>query len=205
MLCHMSRKRRFEERCFGGLVAVVAAGLVVLQPAIQGQEPDNVTIDVSDCVALEKPGERLDCFERQLEAQRRAAPATNSTAPARAAPAPAAPAPTTPASPAPTAAARETARTAISAPDAVEEIRGRRGREEPAGREIVAVVTELRETVPNTWTITLDNGQVWRQSPPKWYPLRTGAQVRLYPTTWGTSYRLTVAETKGFIQVERVR
>ena len=202
----MNRKRRFEERCFGGLVAVVTAGLVLV-PAAQGQPADNVTIDVSGCVALEKPGERLDCFERQLEAERqRAAAASRSPA----APAPAASAPVVPASapPAPASPPREAARTAAPAPAAVETLRGRRGREEPAeqpNRELVAVVTELRETVPNTWLITLDNGQVWRQSPPKFYPLRAGHQVRLYPTTWGTSYRLTVAELRGFIQVERVR
>ena len=198
----MSRKRRFEERCFGGLLAVVTAGLVLV-PTAEGQPSDNVTIDVSDCVALEKPGERLDCFERQLEAERQRAAAASRSPPAPAASAPAVP--TSPA-PAPVASPRETARTAT--PDAVETIRGRRGREEPAeqpNQELVAVVTDLRETVPNTWLITLDNGQVWRQSPPKFYPLRQGHEVRLYPTGWGPSYRLTVAELRGFIQVERVR
>jgi hypothetical protein len=29
--------------------------------------------------------------------------------------------------------------------------------------------------------------------------------VRLYPTNWGSSYRLTDPEVKGFIQVERLQ
>jgi hypothetical protein len=194
----MTGKRRFEERC---LAVACAAAALALGPPARGQESGGVTIDVSDCVELEKPGERLDCFERQLEAQRQAAPAPTAASPA---PAPTAPAPTA------SAPAPERARTA-AAPDAVETIRtprGRRARQEAAeapGREIVAVVTALRETVPNTWTITLDNGQVWRQTPPKFYPLRPGLEVRLYPTGWGDSYRLTVAEQKSFIQVQRVR
>jgi hypothetical protein len=198
----MIGKRRCEERC---LAVACAAAALALGPPARGQESGGVTIDVSDCVELEKPGERLDCFERQLEAQRQAAPAADAGgSPSAAAGAPA----STAASPAP---ARDSARSAIPAPDAVETVRdprGRRARQEAAeapGREIVAVVTELRETVPNTWTITLDNGQVWRQTPPKFYPLRPGIEVRLYPTGWGDSYRLTVAEQKSFIQVQRVR
>jgi hypothetical protein len=200
----MIGKRRCEERC---LAVACAAAALALGPPARGQEPGAITIDVSDCVELEKPGERLDCFERQLEGRRQSTPAADaggSPSAAASAPAPTAPAP----APAPT---REAARTAIPAPDAVETIReprGRRARQEAAeapGREIVAVVTELRETVPNTWTITLDNGQVWRQTPPKFYPLRPGIEVRLYPTGWGDSYRLTVAEQKSFIQVQRVR
>jgi hypothetical protein len=53
--------------------------------------------------------------------------------------------------------------------------------------------------------ITLDNGQVWRQKVPKWYPLQPGQQVTLYPTKWGGSFRLTAENLKSFIQVERVR
>jgi hypothetical protein len=174
MLCTMNRKRRFEERCWAGAVAVVAAGLV-LDPGVQAQEPGSVTIDVSECVELERAEERLACFEREVEARRQPAPAADRTSPA--------------ATPAPVAETR----------------RARRDRKESPGREIVAKVADLRETVPNTWTITLDNGQIWRQAPPKPYALRPGMEVRLYPTNWGTAYRLTVAELRGFIQVDRVR
>lgn len=189
----MKQKRRFEERCLAGTVAVVAANFVLGQ-AVQGQQPADVTIDVSDCVDLEKPEERLACFEREVEAQRRpgpaAAPVASGTPPAPAAPAPVRreviPAP------APSAAAAEPRRE-----------RGRRA--EPLPPEIAAKITSLRETVPNTWTITLDNNQVWRQTTPQQFALRPGMDVRLYPTHWGDAYRLTVVGLKGHIQVARVR
>ncbi len=74
---------------------------------------------------------------------------------------------------------------------------------ERAPIEIVATVTELRQTVPNAYVITLDNGQVWRQAHPMPYPLRPGLVVRLRETTFG--YRLSAPELHGQINVERVR
>ncbi len=71
--------------------------------------------------------------------------------------------------------------------------------------EVIATVAELRETLPNSYLITLDNGQVWRQNRPKWYPLQPGYKVRLYPSRWGSSYRLAADKLNSFIQVERVR
>jgi hypothetical protein len=71
--------------------------------------------------------------------------------------------------------------------------------------EIVAIVTELHETVPNAWLITLDNGQVWRQSPPQRFALKTGQRVTLRTSKWGVAYRLSADTLNGFIQVERVR
>ncbi len=70
---------------------------------------------------------------------------------------------------------------------------------------IVASITELREHVPNAWRITLDNGEVWLQVEPKPYRLRTGMQVRVYPTNWGPSHRLTGLNLNGFIRVQQVR
>ena len=66
-------------------------------------------------------------------------------------------------------------------------------------------MTELHETVPNAWLITLDNGQVWRQNPPQRFALTAGQRVTLRGTKWGTSYRLSAETLNGFIQVERVR
>ena len=78
----------------------------------------------------------------------------------------------------------------------------RRGSQGAARREFV---TALRETVPNAYLITLDNGQVWRQNRAQEYPLQPGQRVTLHATRWGHSYRLSVASLNGFIQVERVR
>jgi hypothetical protein len=76
---------------------------------------------------------------------------------------------------------------------------------EPKPPEIVATVTELHETVPNAWLITLDNGQVWRQNVPQRFALKTGQQVTLRGSKWGASYRLSADTLGGFIQVEQVR
>lgn len=76
---------------------------------------------------------------------------------------------------------------------------------EAAANEIHATITALRERGPNSWLITLDNGQMWDQVRPQWYPLRPGQQVRLYPTNWGSSYRLSEVGRGGYIQVQRVR
>ncbi len=76
---------------------------------------------------------------------------------------------------------------------------------EAAANQIVATITDLQERQPNAWLITLDNGQMWDQVRPQWYPLRPGQQVRLYPTNWGSSYRLTEMGRGGYIQVQRVR
>jgi hypothetical protein len=69
----------------------------------------------------------------------------------------------------------------------------------------VSSVKELHEVLPNAWQITLENGQVWRQTVSKRYELRAGAQVRIYSTRWGSASRLTSDTINGYIQVERVR
>src|SRR5690606_41379495 len=80
--------------------------------------------------------------------------------------------------------------------------RRRRDRER---EELFGVVASLRETVPNCYVISRENGQVWRQVRPSFYPLRPGQTVRIYSTNWGDSYRMSAEELNGFIQVERVR
>jgi hypothetical protein len=184
-----------------------------------------VTIDVGECAAIEKPDARLACLEAQIEAARQApaapaapAPAARQApvAPAPVAPAPVAPAPVVraaPAAPAPAARpsppAEPSSKAAVEAPPPArqrsDEKSARAERDSEQQAEIVAKVVELRETVPNAFLITLDNGQVWRQASPEPYPLRTGLEVRLRPGKWGTAYRLTAPELRGQIQVKRER
>ncbi len=145
-----------------GIAAVLASAAAVAVPYAVAQ----VRVDVSDCVELTKPEERLACFEAQVEATRNAPTTTDS------------------ASRGPGFEEREDA--------------------PPPPEDIVAKVTEVRETVPNASLITLDNGQVWRQTVPEYYPLRQGSDVRIYYSRW-KAYRLTSPVMRGFIQVERVR
>lgn len=149
--------------------AAVLAGTAALQAARAQQQPGTVSVDVSECVKLTTPEERLACFEKQV--------AGAPTSPA----APGAAAPSSSAAPASSGSSDDRTR-----PD------------------IHAVIVELRETVPNAFLITLDNGQVWRQSVPKPYQLRVGDRVRIYFSRW-RAYRLTNEELKGFIQVDRAR
>jgi hypothetical protein len=156
-------------------MAAVVASAAAIQLAA-AQEPEQaLAVDVSECVKLTTPEERLACFESQVQD-------------ARNAPRPAAPPATSGAAP----------------PNSGSGEFGQSGDREPVLQEIEARVTDLRETVPNAYLITLDNGQVWRQTVPKIYGLREGYPVRIYYSRWRT-YRLTNEQLKSFIQVERVR
>jgi hypothetical protein len=154
-----------------GVAAAVFAGAAAIQLAAA-----QVSVDVSNCVELSKPEERLACFEAQVEASRSA-----------------------PAAGAPPAAASSAAPDDFGFPERDDDDE----RESPP--DVVAKVAELRETVPNAYLITLDNGQVWRQTQAKFgYLLRPGYDVRVYSSRW-RSFRLTSRQLPGYIQVERVR
>jgi hypothetical protein len=77
--------------------------------------------------------------------------------------------------------------------------------EDAETREFRGTIAALREIAPNRFLITMTDGQVWRQTRSEIYPLQVGTRVRIYPTRWGSSYRLTVEELRGFIQVDRVQ
>ncbi len=74
----------------------------------------------------------------------------------------------------------------------------------PDPEEFFGTIVELRERLPNAYVIRLDNGQIWEQTEPKRYTLRPGLEVRIYPTRWGSRYRLTGIDSGGHIQVRRV-
>ena len=140
-------------------IVVTLAAAVAIQPAAAQAPAESVSVDVSECVKLTTPEERLACFEKQVESSRT---------------------------------------------DPVDPSDPHRERRVEAQPDIEARIAELRETVPNAYLITLDNGQVWRQTVPKPYGLQAGHPVRIYYSRW-RSYRLTNETLKGFIQVERVR
>jgi hypothetical protein len=164
-------------------IAVLAASVGGIRVVVAQQPQETLrSVDVSECVGLATPEERLACFEARVEAAGRG-PAASGAPAAGSAPA------------------------ASGTTDAGSSSRGRRGQDEAEAADppdIFAKVTELRETVPNSYLITLDNGQVWRQTAPEAYPLREGSDVRIYYSKWRT-FRLTSPVLKGFIQVERVR
>ena len=76
---------------------------------------------------------------------------------------------------------------------------------EAAEREFTSSVTALREIQPGRVEVTLANGQVWRQTHSDRYALFVGHEVKLYPSGFGKYFRLSSTESRGFIQVERVK
>jgi hypothetical protein len=209
------------------LVLAIAVATCLAPRAVRAQDtPARVLVDVGDCVSLKSPDERLGCFDRHAEAARpnrdaSPAPQTSAAAPAQTAPlaasiaaAPLAtstaaqPTVSAAASPATSAAPTPAQPPSMSAQSASAEQAGHDNAQHDAKAkppEIVAAVTELHETVPNAWLITLDNGQVWRQNTAQRFALKVGERVTLRATKWGASYRLSAETLTGFIQVERVR
>ena len=195
-----------------GIAAASVAALAIggrIEPARAQQEGRPVTVEVSQCLEIESPEERLACFEKSVDTaiQQGSAPPAPAPAPAPAtatapAPTPEAPTPATATAPAPAAA---TAPAPASASDYPPIAGSQRAAPAESRPDIVSTIVELRETVPNAYMITLANGQVWRQMRPKIYRLRVGHSVRIYPTHWGSSFRLTVEELRSYIQVERVQ
>jgi hypothetical protein len=179
--------------------AALLASLVVSGLAF-GQQPGGLRVDVGECVKLESPGERLDCYERQVKRAQTAPvapppavvpPPPAAAPPSVAAPRAAAPAPAAPSAPAARDVRVEDARVANDPPSSGPALRG--------------TITALRETVPNRWLITLENGQMWRQTYAEPYPLRIGQRVEVSKSGRRSSYQLAAVGLNGDIQVEPVR
>lgn len=145
-----------------------AACCAALALHARAQDEGALRNEVRACAALEREGERLECFDAIARAV-----AASTSAQAQA----------------PTSAAR-----ASPSP------------EPPlAQRDIVSTVASLREVQLGRLEITLANGQVWRQVNSDRYALAVGHEVRIYPTRFGSYFRLTAKALRSFIQVERVR
>jgi hypothetical protein len=173
-------RRRFMSTANGRATVALTATFGVFCGTLALAQ-DSLTVDVGDCVKLKSPAERFECYERQVDAAETKRPAAPATAAAS------------------TAASSPVAQPAT--PDA--QNAGKSDKSSPS--DIVATITELHETVPHSFTITLDNGQVWRQSYPEQYFLQPGMQVTLRSSKWGKAYRLSAEGLHGFIQVQRVK
>jgi hypothetical protein len=159
-------------------LTVTVASVAVL-PVTHAQESDDVTVEIGNCRDLKTAEERRACYGARVdEAVRERERAA--------------------------AAAPPDSRAESSVDDGAAPRRARRddADEQPA---FVGKIAVLQQTVPNSYLITLDNSQVWRQIQPKWHPLRVGQDVKIYRSAWGASFRLFVDGLSGYIQVERVR
>lgn len=184
--------------------------LALLAPVTAAQAP-SLVVDVGPCITLETAVERYTCYENQVDAVLSGGPgtqgSTNSAAPRAAAP----PRDSGNANAGSQSTARSAARESVDNPDDFgfprEVIEQRRG-EEPQQpvTEVHSVIAELEQVIPHQYIITLENGQVWRQSrPAPNMRLQAGHHVRIYPTRWGDDMRMSVEELNGFVQVSRLR
>jgi hypothetical protein len=174
-------------------------GVLGLQPAL-AQDSAAVTVDVAHCTRLESADARRACFGAQVDAvlqERELTDGDERTAVAEDTEAdPAASTRDEPSSP---QRERRSKRDSSDDPRSVEAV------EEARDDEYSGVIVAVRERLPNAYVITLDNGQIWQQTEPKQYPLRPGLEVRIYPTGWGSNYRLNGLGTGSHIQVRKVR
>lgn len=167
---------------------------VLVTTQARGQDEARVLEEVRTCGELQRDSVRLACFDAIARAVAGGAPAT--TPPAATVAQPIAP--------------RSTA-SAAAPPPQVSESFGRvaepppRASREPEGEELLSSVASLRELQLGRLEITLANGQVWRQVNTDRYALAVGHAVRIYPTRFGSYFRLTAEKLRGFVQVERVR
>lgn len=207
-------------------LAVAAATLSVgagSAPVLGQENRGTVTVDVARCLELETADARLACFGAEVDeaiderapADVRGAPAASERVDAETAEAQSAPAArrdttsattdseTVPAEEA-TLSRRERRALRNAEQAAAEDAAEAAAEPAPTAGEFFGTIVEMRERLPNAYVIRLDNGQIWEQTEPKWYPLRPGLDVRIYPTRWGSRYRLTGIGAGGNIQVRRV-
>jgi len=158
-----------------------ALGCLAVTATLPAAAADESRAELSACRSLADDAQRLACYDRAV-GRWLAQPAVQK--PAAAPPAAAAPAATAAAgAAAPAAAAAATAEDNFGRDRviAAEESK-RREQEARAAGELNATVTALETRMDGLMTITLDNGQVWRQSrPDSMFRLKVGDPVKIQP------------------------
>jgi hypothetical protein len=223
VICPRSMVEKYQNTPSSMRLAAAAATLLAANGVIltgHAQPAEGVLVDVEACLVLETRAELLACYEERVNEALRARESRSGSGPGDAQPTAA----RTAAAPEPEESGetrraerraerdaerqqRELERRQRAAAEATlaaaEAVAALEDPEHIAG-EIVGQIVGLREMEPDAYIITLDNGQVWRQSQPKRYPLFVGTTVELRPSPWGPSYRLTDPDVGNFIQVRRV-
>jgi hypothetical protein len=163
--------------CKTGIAVAMAVGTLVAARHAVAQENASVLVDVGECVEISSPDERFACYERRVEAARlRDAGFTE---------------------------AHAERRQVATSPTA--DLKPQTAPKESEIVEMFGTIAAIREPVPNSYVIALDNGEVWRQTTAKRYPMQPGQKVTIRSTSWGDSFRLSAEDSKGFIQVRRVQ
>lgn len=203
------------------LTLLALTGATIGAPESMAQAQEQAVIDaIKQCSQLADAAARYACFDQATAAAglrpggaAAGAPAQSPRAPGAATtqsripaspPRPAEPAapPAAPPAPAPTAAEGSRPGAPFDPPAVEARRQATEGGEENSYRDRIV---DLREREPGKWLITLESGQQWYQVESKRYALGKGMDVRIYPGLFGSSWRLSADELKGFVQVRRVK
>lgn len=157
---------------------IIAFACLASLEAVPAGAADPTRAELGACRELAKDADRLACYDRAV-GRLLAQPAAPRAAPAAAAPAAAAPAPAPPAAAVAATSAEENfgRERAMAAEEAK-----RTEQEARAAGELNAAVTAIESRMDGLMTITLDNGQVWRQNrPDSMFRLKVGDPVKIQP------------------------
>jgi hypothetical protein len=152
---------------------IIAFACLASLEAVPAGAADPTRAELGACRELAKDADRLACYDRAV-GRLLAQPAAPQAVPAAAAPAPAPPAAAVAATSAEENFGRERAMAAEEAKRTEQEAR--------AAGELNAAVTAIESRMDGLMTITLDNGQVWRQNrPDSMFRLKVGDPVKIQP------------------------
>ncbi len=158
----------------------IAFTWLVVLAAGPASAADGIRAELESCRVLANDGERLACYDRaagRILAQASAPEAATAATPAAAATA-AATVAATPAAASTAGAADNFGRERVLA---AEEAKRQQQQTRDIG-ELSATVTDIDTRMDGLMTITLDNGQVWRQvRPDSMFRLKTGDQIQIQP------------------------
>jgi len=150
---------------------------LVMLAAGPASAADGIRAELDTCRALANDGDRLACYDRAA-GRILAQDAAPEPAPVAALPAAAAPVAAATAA-APTAGAEDTfGRERVLAAEETK----RQEQQTRAIGELSAIATDIDTRMDGLMTITLDNGQVWRQTrPDSMFRLKAGDRIKIQP------------------------
>lgn len=173
---------------------IVASGIVsvtsgLCSPALAQDNPA-MQVDVSRCVVIASADLRYRCFDEVTAHLRSKVQVTTST-----------PAQKEEVSAPAEQAQRETIIREFGRDSATAEVKNN----DDGNAELRDTIAHLEEREPGRWLVTLNSGQVWYQDTAGRVRLKEGMKVRIYPSNFGSSYRLAADEINGVIQVRRIK
>jgi len=180
-----------------GRKAFATSAALALLPALV-LAADGQVEAARQCAQQKDSLQRLVCYDRIFQAEE--------VSPARAAPAATAAVAAPVVAAAPAAAAAPALAAPAAAPALGDETlkKNQVKKAEAAPKGLEAQVTAVRESRPEIFRVTLDNGQIWQQmESSNLFHVRNGDRVRIERGSMG-GYRMSLAKGSGWVRVTRV-